>query len=126
VVSLPKAPLVIVLEDDESLRQAMRRVLEAGGYLTATFGCAEAVSADDAALARCLVLDVNLPGVSGLDFYAALGDTRPPAIFISADDGDTQRKAATRAGAFEFLGKPFEGTRLLQSVARATHGVSRS
>lgn len=123
---MPTAPLVIVLEDDASLRQAMRRVLEAGGYLTATFGSAEALSADDAALASCLVLDVHLPGVSGLDFYAALGDARPPAIFISADDSDHQRKAATRAGAFDFLGKPFEGTRLLQSVARATQGASAS
>jgi len=118
------APLVIVLEDDASLRQALRRVLEAGGYMTATFSCAEALSADDAALANCLVLDVNLPGVSGFDFYASLADPRPPAIFISADDGENHRKAATRAGAFEFLGKPFEGTRLLQSVARATQGAS--
>jgi FixJ family two-component response regulator len=120
------APLVIVLEDDASLRRALRRVLEAGGYMTVTFGCAEALSANDAALANCFVLDVNLPGISGLDFYAALGDSRPPAIFISADDGENQRKAATRVGAFDFLGKPFEGTRLLQSVARATQGVSRS
>jgi FixJ family two-component response regulator len=119
--------LVVLVEDDDSLRHALQRVLEAGGYCTRTYGSAEALQrAGLVVTADCLVLDIHLPGQSGLDFYAALGRRRPPAIFISANDGASTREAAMRSGAFAFLGKPVAAAELLASIARAVQSARRS
>jgi FixJ family two-component response regulator len=118
--------LVVLVEDDDGLRQALRRVLEAGGYCTRTYGSAEALLRTGLVVAAdCLVLDIHLPGQSGLDFYAALGRRRPPAIFISANDGASTREAVMRSGAFAFLGKPVAAANLLASIACAVQGARR-
>jgi FixJ family two-component response regulator len=112
--------LVVVVEDDASLRQSLLRVLSAAGYSARAFDSAEAMQAAGLGVcADCLVLDVRLPGQSGLALYGSLPGPRPPAIFISADDGETQRRAVARAGALGYLLKPFAGAALLAAVARA-------
>ena len=117
--------LVVVVEDDASLRQALVRVLTAAGYSARAFDSAEGLLATGLLVsADCLVLDIRLPGLSGLALYASLPGPRPPAIFISADDGDAQRRAVAKAGALSFLLKPFASAALLASVARAVGGAS--
>lgn len=112
--------LIVVVEDDSSLRRALERLLVAAGYRTRVFDSAEALlTADGHRGAACLVLDIALPGRSGIDLYAALGPGRPPAVLITANDSATQRNAAEIAGASSFLPKPFVGRALLTSVARA-------
>jgi FixJ family two-component response regulator len=113
--------LLVVVDDDASLRQALLRVLGAAGYSTRAFGSAEALlAAGLATQADCLVLDVRLPGQSGLALYAGLPEPRPPVVFISANDDAAQRRAAVQAGACDYLLKPFAGAALLAAVARAT------
>jgi FixJ family two-component response regulator len=116
--------LVVVVEDDAGLRQALRRVLGAAGYSTRAFDSAEALlAAGLGSVADCLVLDIRLPGQSGLALYAGLPRPRPAVIFISADDNDAQRRAVAQAGALDYLLKPFASAALLAAVARATRGV---
>jgi len=115
------AQLVVVVEDDVGLSKAMRRLLVAAGYRTRAFESAEAFAAANGANgADCLVLDVHLPGASGTELYAQLGNGRPPAVFTSARDGPQVREAVARSGAGPLLPKPFLANDLLASIARAT------
>ena len=112
---------VVVVEDDASMRQAIERVLRAGGFDSLTFASAEVViEADAAATADCLILDVRLPGMSGLELYRRLAasEGKVPAIFITAHDGPAVREEAGRLGAGGFLPKPFSGRALLDAVNR--------
>jgi FixJ family two-component response regulator len=113
-------PFVVVVEDDASLRHALLRLLNAAGYCSRAFDSAEALlGARLEARVDCFVLDIRLPGQSGLTLYGSLHGPRPPAIFISADDGEAQRRAVAQSGADALLLKPFAGTALLAAVARA-------
>ena len=119
--------LIVVVEDDDSLRQALQRVLAAGGYRTRVFSSAEAMLANGAgAGALCLVLDIHLPGTSGLALYEGLGASRPPVVFMSADESTSYRVVGARLGAAAFLSKPFLGSVLLGAVAQATASPRRS
>jgi FixJ family two-component response regulator len=112
--------LIGVVEDDVSMQRALRRLLHAGGYHTVCAGSAEELqSARAISQLSCLVLDVQLPGVSGPGFYGQLGATRPPAVFITAHDGPAVRLAIRQAGGGELLAKPFGGQALLDAVTRA-------
>jgi len=106
---------ILVVEDDASLRRALQRMLTAGGYRAECYGRAEDLEAVQAA--TCLVLDVQLPGISGPAFYARLSPPRPPAIFITAYDSPLIRQAIASAGGAMVLPKPFSGNVLLQTVA---------
>jgi FixJ family two-component response regulator len=113
--------LIVVVEDDIGMRQALHRWLLASGYRTRAFESAEALlAADGARDADCLVLDVRLPGASGTDLYAQLGHDRPPAVFITAHDGPGVRRAVARLGGAAVLPKPFLGHELTDAIARAT------
>lgn len=110
---------VILVEDDESLRRALVRVLRASGFETRDYASAEALLADLAPdRAGCLVVDLNLPAMSGLDLVDLLrqrGATLP-VVAISAHDEARVRDAVRRRGVERFLGKPFVGTALVQTV----------
>ncbi len=113
---------VVIVEDDTSVRQATERLLRAAGYTTVAFASAEAlIEAGVADHAACLVLDVRLPGLSGLELRARLEDSgiKPPAIFITAHDDPRVREQANLAGALAYLLKPCAGALLLAAVARA-------
>ena len=93
------------------MRHALQRLLHASGYRTQAFESAEALlSAGGAQGAHCLVLDVQLPGASGIDLYARLGSDRPAAVFISSHDSPKLRSAAARAGGAAVLPKPSSAT----------------
>ena len=112
---------VVVVDDDSSMRQALARILRLAGYSATTFTSAEELlQTDAAAAADCLVLDIYLPGLTGIELYERLARAAicPPVIFISAYE--EPNLAPMRAlGAVTFLGKPFPGNKLLDEIARA-------
>jgi FixJ family two-component response regulator len=113
---------VLVIEDDDSVRRAMERLLNTAGVSTASYASAEALLAvgpteDDA----CVVSDLKLPGLSGLEL---LGELRRrgcghPLILITAYDSASVRKEAERIGVAAYLAKPFYGAALLAAIRAA-------
>jgi len=111
---------VAVVEDDEAMRNAIRRVLETEGFVTELFDSAEAFLASGASHAHCLVLDIRLPGMSGIELHQHLlsaGNTIP-TVFITAHDDGRLRRIATK-GTNCCLTKPFLGETLIQAVRRS-------
>ena len=114
-------PRIVVVEDDASMRQAIERMLHAGGFAVVSFASAEAALKADAA-ADCLVLDIYLPGMSGFDLYRRLArcGKELAVVFITArDEPAVREEAESLGGAGSFLPKPFGGQVLLDAVARA-------
>ena len=120
---------ILVVEDDDSLREALERLLNAAGWRTATYASAEALLVDPAAGdAACVVCDLKLPGMSGFDLLAArrASGGRPPVIVITAYDVPGLSEEAARRGAAAYLAKPFRGTALLEAIdAVAGPGMPR-
>jgi FixJ family two-component response regulator len=109
---------VVIIDDDEGMRQAMRRVLDSEGYMTETYGTAESFLAHGSpARARCLVLDVQLPGMSGLDLHQRLqaAGEAIPTLFVTAHDG-LRPRALAMSGAGGCLLKPFTSEMLAGAV----------
>jgi FixJ family two-component response regulator len=115
---------IVLIDDDESVRRALGRLIRSVGLCVETFGTAEEFLRSPAA-PGCLVLDVHLPGLSGLDLQRRLADEGRcvPIVFITAYADEQARDAALRAGAVAFLRKPFEEQALLEALGRATGWV---
>jgi FixJ family two-component response regulator len=114
---------IVVVEDDASMRQAIKRVLHTAGHDAMLYESAEAVvDLDTAMTADCLILDIQLPGMSGLDLYRTLKrfGLTTPAICITAYDHPNLRNEAKQLGAVSYLTKPFSGRALLSALADAT------
>lgn len=116
---------VLVIEDDEGMREAIESLLGAAGYATASFASAEALLAAGAVDgACCIVSDIRLPAMSGLELIDELHrrhDACPPVILVTAHDATAIRDGAARRGA-AYLAKPFAGAELLQAVALGCGG----
>ena len=112
---------VVIVDDDASMKEAMERLLNAAGYQSFGFACAEdAMRSAESAVATCLVLDIHLPGWSGIELYERIATTRRvPVVFITAYDDKETRDLSQQSGAAEFLVKPFEGRSLISAVQRA-------
>jgi len=114
---------VVIVEDDDSSRQAYERMLNAAGFRVESFATAEMLLASEAAAnAACLVLDIHLPGMSGLELGRALGrtgGTQPAVIFITAHDNPQWLEKAQKAGAVAYLRKPFNEQSLLDAIQLA-------
>jgi len=113
--------VLIVVEDDDSLREAMQRLLVAAGFDATSYGSGEALlEAGTAASAECLVVDIRLPGISGFELLRRLGaaGVSRPAILISAFGGRNDRADSLAVGAAEYLAKPFLGSTLIEAVGR--------
>ena len=111
---------IVVVDDDESMGLALKRLLTAAGFRVRLFDSAEALGASGwVRKADCLVLDMRLPGVGAAEFYASLTRPRPPALFITAHDGPMAQRSAERVGALGCLAKPFDGTDFLRRVTQA-------
>ena len=111
--------MVAVIDDDESYRGAVQRLLKAEGFSVQSFGSAEDFLNSGRQLETgCLVADIRMPGMSGLDLQAKLNAERCsiPTIFITAHGDEKMRLQALRAGAVKFLTKPFDGGVLLEAV----------
>ena len=114
--------LVYVIDDDASVRRALARLIAAAGFDVETFPSAEAFLHHPATnRPACLVLDVRLPGESGLELQAALGDARRflPIIFVTGHGTVAGGVRAMKAGAVDFLQKPVDEHELLGGIQRA-------
>jgi FixJ family two-component response regulator len=114
--------IVMIVDDDDSVRRAARRLIKSYGLAVATFASAdEFLASGRLKETGCLVLDVHMPGMSGLDLQNRLIATgnRIPIIFITAFASETARAQALQAGAFGYLIKPFEEDDLLDCIHRA-------
>jgi FixJ family two-component response regulator len=115
-------PTVIVVDDDERVRDAIQGLLASEGWRSESFESPEAFLRSNLPNGpRCLVLDVRLPGVNGLDFQRQLADARIeiPIIFITGHGDIPMSVRAMKAGAVEFLVKPFQNDELLAAVRQA-------
>jgi FixJ family two-component response regulator len=112
---------VAVVEDDSGMRQALQRMLTVAGFETRTFGSAEEFLEGGDVSPGCLVADVRLPGLSGLELQQRLVESgrERPVIFITAHDTVAARREADRLDAVAFLIKPFEGRLLVGAVNTA-------
>src|SRR5207245_2195375 len=116
------APIVFVVDDDPSVRRAIKRLIGSVGLQVELFGSAqEFLQAKRPDVPACLVLDIRLPGKSGLDFQRELAEAniRIPIIFITAHGDIPMTVRAMKAGAVEFLTKPFRDQDLLEAVQLA-------
>ena len=117
---------VLVVDDDESVRRAMKRLLMSNGYQVLAFESAEELLLSSFVCDKvCLLLDIRLPGISGLDLYIKLATSglKCPVIFMTAHDDSQWLQKAEKAGAVAFLRKPFGEQSLLSALALASSGV---
>jgi FixJ family two-component response regulator len=114
--------VVCVVDDDESLRRSVRNLLSSVGFRVETFASAEEfLESTDRANTGCLVLDLRMAGMNGLDLLRHLVATgsRIPVIILTAHDDDEARRRSREAGAVAFLGKPVRSDALLDAVRTA-------
>jgi FixJ family two-component response regulator len=115
-------PIVFVVDDDASMRQALARLLQSVQLRVEVFASPrEFLQSERPNVPSCLVLDVRLPGLSGLDFQAELAkaDVRIPIVFITGHGDIPMSVRAMKAGAVDFLAKPFRDQDLLDAVTAA-------
>jgi FixJ family two-component response regulator len=115
-------PIVFVIDDDESMRRALTNLFESVGLRVEVFGSApELLQSSLPDVASCLVLDVRLPGVSGLDFQTELAkaNIHIPIIFMTGHGDIPMSVRAMKAGAMDFLTKPFRQQEMLDAVSMA-------
>jgi len=123
-----KVPTVFVVDDDASLRGALARLLHSAGYQTETFASAEGFLAQSRFDAPgCILLDVRMPGLNGLELQQALAaaDRQLPIVFITGHGDVPTSVRAMKAGAEDFLPKPFDDEELLKAVAQALNKSQR-
>ena len=117
-----REPLVFVIDDDLSMRRALTNLIQSVGLEVETFGsAAELLKSELPEVASCLVLDIRLPGLSGLDLQAELAkaNIRIPIIFITGHGDIPMTVRAMKGGAVDFLTKPFRDQELLDAVVSA-------
>ena len=110
---------VSIVDDDESVRDSLKLMLESSGYVVCTFKSAEDLL--DSGFGKnpfCLILDIRLPGMSGFQLQEHLvqSGSRIPVIFITGHDRDRMEKEAKRLGAIAYLRKPFDEQGLLEAI----------
>ena len=117
-----RAKLVAVIDDDEAYRAALQRLLKSAGLLVKSFASAEDfLNSGEQWDTGCLIADIRMPGMSGLELQSELKKDRHkiPIIFITAQGDEKMRMQALRAGAVKFLTKPLDRGVLLDSVRTA-------
>jgi FixJ family two-component response regulator len=111
--------IVMIVDDDESIRRAARRLIKSYGFPVETFASAEDfLSSGRLHETACLVLDVQMPGLNGLELQSRLitDGQQVPIIFITAFNDENARAQALKAGALGYLVKPFEEADLLTAI----------
>jgi FixJ family two-component response regulator len=115
-------PVIFIVDDDVSVQKSLARLIRSAGYAVEAFGSAEEFLSRGPSIGPCcLVLDVRMPGVTGLDLQKALAGAMHgiPIVFITGHGDVSMGVNAMKAGAVDFLTKPFEGKDLLEAVQRA-------
>lgn len=114
--------IVGVIDDDESVRGALLRLFRTAGLEVSLFSSAEEyLSSPKRTGVECLVIDLRLPGMSGLDLLRQLKAESLPSLLITAHDDDQSRDRALAAGAIGFFRKPFNNRELVSTVKGALH-----
>jgi FixJ family two-component response regulator len=114
--------MVAIVDDDDLMRSALQGLLKSVGLPAQAFASAEEfLKSGQQHQVGCLVTDIRMPGMSGLELQAKLNadQCRIPTIFITAHGDEKMRMQALRAGAVEFMAKPFDDEALLESVRAA-------
>ena len=112
-------PLISVVDDDDSVRESLQRLIRSVGFAVRVFPSAEQfLSSDQLPHTCCLILDVRLPGMTGLELQHKLAAShcKIPVIFITAHGDDVARVRALNNGALEYLFKPFSEESLLNAI----------
>jgi FixJ family two-component response regulator len=120
--TLTKTGVIAIVDDDEPLREALGSVLKAAGFATDTFATAEEfLESATRQETACLILDVRLPGMSGIELQKRLAEAdRPvPIIFVTAHGDASLRDLVMRSGAAGFLNKPVRSDALLREIHAA-------
>jgi FixJ family two-component response regulator len=123
--ALPEARLVAIVDDDASVRRSARRLIRSLGHRAEAFGSAEEfLDSGQASETACLILDVRMPGMDGLELQRRLADSDPPIpiVFITARASDEEEDRALRAGAVAFLRKPVDKETLLGVLGPVLEG----
>jgi FixJ family two-component response regulator len=119
---VPGGPLISIVDDDEALRNSLDDLVQSIGFRTQGFPSAEAfLSSSQARDTACLILDVRMPGMNGLDLQSRIiaASWRIPIIFITSHLDDVARARALEVGAVAFLYKPFREEELLNAIDAA-------
>ena len=116
------AKLVAIIDDDDLMRSALQGLLKSVGLPAQTFASSEEfLQSGRQRETACLIADIRMPGMSGLELQAKLNadHCKIPTIFITAHGDEKMRMQALKAGAVEFMAKPFDDEALLESVRAA-------
>lgn len=119
---MPGAPLIVIVDDDAAVRRAIASLVESAGFASASFTSAEdCLRSGRLAECACLILDVRMPGMDGLQLQSHLlaRNERIPIIFIPGHGDNGARAQAMQAGAVAFLAKPFDHQDLLDAIDSA-------
>jgi FixJ family two-component response regulator len=117
--SRPQASLIAIVDDDPWVRKSLERLIKSDGFRTECFASAEDfIKAGDYEETSCIILDLRLPGMSGMELqhYLATEHDCIPIVFVSAHDEPETRYEAMQAGAIGFFSKPFNGEALMEAV----------
>ncbi len=117
----PDSPIVFVVDDEQRVREALSRLLSAAGLEVAAFGSAtEYLESEKPDAPSCLILDLQMPGIGGLELQEQLAaGEAPPIVFITGHGDIRSTVRAMKAGAVEFLSKPFGEEELLRAIDAA-------
>ena len=118
---------IAVVDDDPSVRRGLERLLRSAGYEVETHASVHAFLASDALdVVSCLILDVRMPGPSGLDLQAVLAaeGRRIPIVFITGHGDISMAVRAMKAGAADFLSKPFDDEELFRAIEQASRALT--
>ena len=122
---MSRAPIIAIIDDDESVRVATESLVRSFGFTTHVFESAEAfLTSPSMPEADCLITDVQMPNMSGIELYDVLRarGTALPVIFITAFPEDRVRRRTEEAGAIGFLAKPFDADTMMGFVFEALKG----
>ena len=122
---MDEAKVITIVDDDPSVRKALGRLIKAAGYKAIAYDSAEAfLAASKSDQSDCLILDVQLPGMSGLELQANLAKegSKCPIVFISAFSHEYARGQAINAGEARFLPKPLDADELIRCIAKMVVG----
>ncbi len=124
--TLTKTGIIAIVDDDEPLREALGSVMKAAGFTTTTFASAEEfLNSADRRNTACLILDVRLPGMSGIELQKRLveANSQIPVIFVTAHGDASLRDLVMKAGAAGFLNKPVRSDALLKEIHAALQKI---
>jgi FixJ family two-component response regulator len=124
--AMPRIPLISIVDDDEALRRSLDSLVRSTGFRARGFASADAfLESNQLSETDCLILDVCIPGMSGLELQTRLvvANSDVPIIFMTAYESGNQRTQALEAGAVAFLNKPFNEEDLLNAIDTALKNI---